>query len=112
LHVRHVLHLPALLITGIWAALVPLLLLFGSLLQDEPAFFVRLSTPRVLRKGRTVASGVDGFAGSPAFRSGSGPLAQLAKRLNAISGTEYRIIACLVLVESINPGVQCFVRFS
>jgi len=42
LHAGHVLHLLALLIAGIWAALVPLLLLFGSLRQDLDSLFVLL----------------------------------------------------------------------
>ena len=41
LHAGHVLHLLALLIAGIWAALVPLLLLLGSLRQDLATFLCK-----------------------------------------------------------------------
>ena len=41
LHAGHVLHLLALLVAGIWAALVPLLLLVGSLRQDLATFLCK-----------------------------------------------------------------------
>jgi hypothetical protein len=42
LHAGHILHLLALLIAGNWAALVPLLLLFGSLRQDLTTFLCEI----------------------------------------------------------------------
>src|SRR6266481_2884077 len=56
-------------------------------------FFVRSSTPRGLRRGRTVASGADGLAGSSAVSGGGGAVAQPAKRLKA-TNSEYRFIFC------------------
>ena len=48
LHAGHVLHL---LIAGNWAALVPLLLLFGSLRQDLVTFLCKIINCQGITKG-------------------------------------------------------------
>jgi hypothetical protein len=51
LHAGHVLHLRVLLIAGNWAALVPLLLLFGSLRQDLVTFLCKIINSQGITKG-------------------------------------------------------------
>ena len=51
LHAGHVLHLLALLIAGNWAALVPLLLLFGSLREDLATFLCKIVDTQGVMKG-------------------------------------------------------------
>jgi hypothetical protein len=51
LHAGHVLHLLALLVAGIWAALVPLLLVFGSLRQDLATFLCKIIDSQGITKG-------------------------------------------------------------
>ena len=50
-HAGHVLHLLALLSVGNWAALVPLLLLFGSLREDLATFLCKIVDSKGVTKG-------------------------------------------------------------
>ena len=50
-HAGHVLHLLALLTARNWAALVPLLLLFGSLREDLATFLCETVDPEGVTKG-------------------------------------------------------------
>jgi hypothetical protein len=94
LHAGHVLNLLSLLIVRTRTALVPLLLLFGSLRQDLTAFLCQTIDIQALRKGRTVVSGAEAFAGSSPVSGGGGAVAQPARRPKASNGTEYRFILC------------------
>jgi hypothetical protein len=51
LHAGHVLHLLALLIARNWAALVPLLLLFGSLREGLATFLCQIVDSKGITKG-------------------------------------------------------------
>jgi hypothetical protein len=50
LHAGHVLHLLAVLLAGIWTALVPLLLLFGGLCEDLATFLCKIVDPEGVTK--------------------------------------------------------------
>ena len=51
LHAGHVLHLLALLTARNWTALVPLLLLFGSLREDQSTFLCKTVDSKSITKG-------------------------------------------------------------
>jgi|SRR6516164_8721392 len=55
-------------------------------------FFVRSSAARGLRRGCSMASGADGFAGLSAARGGGGVVAHPARTPTAIKGIEHRFM--------------------